>query len=298
MLQGILTQTLPEAPVGGSGERRYGALLTPKGKMISDVKILWIGPSEAEGLALDVAAGALEEVLDMFRRSLPPRFAKTDDGRGFGLLTLVGAQVRSVLEAWLGVDAPEGFLLHGGGPLEGGALVSLGLRQPGSWDVWVPEDRAPEVLGELKALGCTEVGEDTWDILRIEGGHPRFGVDMTDGTIPIEAGLEDVAFDHGKGCYTGQEVIVRIRHRGHVNRHLRFLQMGDWVPLSERVDLFDGDSPRPVGWVTSAVASPRYGETVGLGYVRREVEPPASLRLGTADGPEVVVQESPPLPTT
>ncbi|NNF26784.1 MAG: hypothetical protein HKN73_06175 [Gemmatimonadetes bacterium] len=293
MLQGILTQTIPPAPVDGSGERRYGALLTPKGKMVSDVKLLWMGPTEAEGLALDLSESGLESVLEVFRKSLPPRFAKIDDGRGFGLVTVVGDGARRVLGSWLGGDAPEGFLLHDGGPLQGGALVARGLRQPRSWDVWVPNDRVDDVVADLVGLGCSTVDEATWEVLRIEEGYPRFGEDMSDTTIPIEAGLEDVAFDHGKGCYTGQEVIIRIRHRGHVNRHLRFLLLGEWDPTAlgdERVELFHGDAVRPVGWVTSAVASPRFGQTVGLGYVRREVEPPASVRLGGADGSEVGVR--------
>ena len=298
MLQGILTQTIPPAPVGGAGEPRYGALLTPKGKMLSDVKILWMGPSETEGLALDLAASGLESVLEVFRKSLPPRFARTDGGRDFGLVTLAGPEVAGVLERWLDGEAPSGFLLHRGGPLEGGALVVRGLRQPESWDVWTSIERLDDVAGELEAMGCTRVDEDTWDVLRIEKGFPRFGVDMTDETIPIEAGLEDVAFDHGKGCYTGQEVIVRIRHRGHVNRHLRFLEMGAWPPGpvdGDSVPLFAGEGARPVGWVTSAVDSPRFGQTVGLGYVRREVEPPASVRIGAEDGPEIGVRAAPPL---
>ena len=297
MLQGILTQSVPEAPRDGVGESRYGALLTPKGKMISDVKILWLGNSEEEGLALDLSASGLEAVREVFRRSLPPRFAKADDGGQYGLVTVAGPKAGEALSGWLGAAAlPDGYRLHAGGPLSGGVLVARGLRQPSSWDLWVKAERVPEIVAELQALGVEPVGEEEWDVLRVEGGYPRFGVDMTDRTIPIEAGLEDVAFDHGKGCYTGQEVIVRIRHRGHVNRHLRFLRMGDWTAAGEGpdgVELYKAEDGKVVGSLTSAVMSPRFGETVGLGYVRREVEPPGAVRIGAPDGPEALVLEGP-----
>ena len=132
------------------------------------------------------------------------------------------------------------------------------------------------------------MGTEVWRTLRIEQGYPAFGVDMDDTTIPIEAGLGDRAFDHGKGCYTGQEVIVRLRDRGRVNWHLRRLRFGDALPLTGQ-ELFHPGVEKPRGRVTSAVRSPHLGEVVGLGYVRREVEPPAEL--GSGEGPPVSVEE-------
>jgi folate-binding protein YgfZ len=129
----------------------------------------------------------------------------------------------------------------------------------------------------LEEGGAEEAGADAWEVLRVEAGRPAYGPDMDDGTIPVEAGIHDRAIDYQKGCYTGQEVIVRIRDRGHVNRTLRLLHLGDVNPPSPGSDLFDPTSDRPeraVGWITSAVRSPRFEETVALGYVRREVEEP------------------------
>ena len=115
---------------------------------------------------------------------------------------------------------------------------------------------------------------------------------MDDGTIPVEAGLVDVAFDHDKGCYTGQEVIVRIRHRGRVNWHLRALRFGE-APVRPGAQLFEAEGTKVRGRVTSVAQSPRFGQTIGLGYVRREVEPPATLRLGSGEGAEVGVRKIP-----
>jgi folate-binding protein YgfZ len=95
---------------------------------------------------------------------------------------------------------------------------------------------------------------------------------MGEDTIPVEAGIHDRAIDYTKGCYTGQEVIVRIRDRGHVNRSLRQLMLGD-VPAPHRgAELYLPGGDKAVGYVTSAVQSPRFGQTVALGYVKRGTE--------------------------
>ena len=162
------------------------------------------------------------------------------------------------------------------------------IRQAPSWNVWVAADGASGVWERLQGLGAVPVGAGAWHTLRVESGFPEFGVDMDDGTIPIEAGLGDCAFDHGKGCYTGQEVIVRIRHRGRVNWHLRGLRFGD-APARPGMKLFEPGGTKARGRVTSVADSPRFGQVIGLGYVRREVKPPGVLRLGGGDGVEVGV---------
>jgi folate-binding protein YgfZ len=106
---------------------------------------------------------------------------------------------------------------------------------------------------------------------------------MDDGTIPIEAGIHDRAIDYEKGCYTGQEVIIRIRDRGHVNRHLRQLLLGDVPTPANGTELLSEDSDKVVGWITSAVLSPKFEQTVALAYVRRGVE---TVRL---DGKSIAV---------
>ena len=94
----------------------------------------------------------------------------------------------------------------------------------------------------------------------------------------------DRAVSFHKGCYTGQEVIVRIAHRGHVNRHLRGLLLGEAPAPAARAPLVNPQTGKEVGWTTSAAFSPRLGQTVAMGYVRREIEPGAEVRIGAADG--------------
>ena len=292
MLHGILTNRIPEPPgEAGAGEAVYGTMLTPKGRMVTDLTTLWLGAGEGEGLGLDVATSGHGAVLGHFTRFLPPRFASVDDlSEETGLVTLVGPCAERAVGDAFGTAPAEGYALLDGGPVDGGLLVARGLEQVPSWDVWAPMARMTECWRWAEDAGAGPVGWAVWDTLRIEAGLPAFGVDMDGTTIPVEAGLVDRAFDHDKGCYTGQEVIVRIRHRGRVNWHLRALRFGDAAPVAGQ-QLFEEGGRKVRGRVTSVAQSPRFGQAVGLGYVRREIEPPATLRLGSGSGPEVGVEE-------
>jgi folate-binding protein YgfZ len=123
------------------------------------------------------------------------------------------------------------------------------------------------------------ISAETLEILRVEAGLPKFGVDMDENTIPNEAGLENRAINYEKGCYIGQETIARIKTYGHVNRNLVQLRVeGADVPKRGE-KILAGD--RDVGQVTSAVRSVRLGKPVALGYVRREfAKPGTKLNLG------------------
>jgi len=117
---------------------------------------------------------------------------------------------------------------------------------------------------------------------RIEAGRPRFGVDMDDDTIPLEAGLEDTAISRTKGCYVGQEVIVRVIDRGHgrVTRRLVGLTFEPDADVpTAAAHIVSGD--RDVGRVTSVVWSPALSSPIALGYVHRDfVEPGTRVDVG------------------
>ena len=326
MLNGILTCRVPEPPVGGRGMVRgrgsreaeggvpepeprgglagdavFGTILTPKGRMVTDLVTLWLGAGGEEGLGLSVATCGVEAVLGHFNRFLPPRLARVEDlGDRTGLLTVLGAEAGDVVAEVFGAASAEGFVLLDGGPcgeLAGrgadGALVARAVEQVPSWDVWLPAAGMEAAWERLGQAGAVPVGQGVWDTLRVEAGYPAYGTDMDETTIPVEAGLVDRAFDHDKGCYTGQEVIVRIRHRGRVNWNLRALRFGE-AAARPGDQLFEAGGEKVRGRVTSVAQSPRFGQAIGLGYVRREVEPPGSLRLGSGSGPEVGVELAEP----
>ena len=109
--------------------------------------------------------------------------------------------------------------------------------------------------------------------LRIEAGRPSFGIDMDEETIPLEAGLLERAISTTKGCYVGQEIIIRILHRGggRVAKRLARLAFDPEVadPPARGTAIFDGE--REVGRITSAAMSPTTGHVIALGYVHRDV---------------------------
>ena len=141
------------------------------------------------------------------------------------------------------------------------------LGVPG-YCIYVPRAAAHTLRTALAQAGAIEGDPAVVDAVRIEAGYPLFGIDMTGETIPLEAGIEDRAISFTKGCYVGQEVIIRVLHRGHgrVARKLVQLQVEGEAP-SSHAKVFAGD--REIGFITSAAKSPRLGP-IALGYLHRD----------------------------
>jgi tRNA-modifying protein YgfZ len=163
------------------------------------------------------------------------------------------------------------------------------LAVPG-FDVYVAKADADAVRAQLLAAGAVAASAETYDTLRIEAARPRFGVDMTTETIPLEAGIEDRAISFTKGCYVGQEVIIRVMHRGHgrVARRLVSIALPSGNVPAQGDGIFVGD--RRVGEITSATESPRLGSALALGYVQRDFAAPGHTL--TINGSEARVYEA------
>ena len=129
------------------------------------------------------------------------------------------------------------------------------------------------------------VSEDAAEIVRVERGRPRYGLDMDDGTIPEEAALNDRAVSFTKGCYVGQETVARLHWKGKPNRHLRGLRLSE--PAGHGTELRLGE--KVVGHVGSAVVSPRFGP-IALAIVRREAGPGDTVAVGDGDATAVVAE--------
>jgi len=132
------------------------------------------------------------------------------------------------------------------------------------------------------------IGWNALESLRIEAGIPRYGTELTDAVIPLEAELE-YAIDFEKGCYIGQEIVARMKYRGHPNRLLRGIEIDgnpasqDDCKLQPNAPVFNGD--KEVGWVTSSTFAPTLAKEIALGYVRIAVtEPGSRVQIETSDG--------------
>jgi folate-binding protein YgfZ len=251
------------------GSGCYAALLTHKGKMVADMRILrgedfiWV---DAEPQALP----ALVRNASMY--SIGRDVSHEDATASHAILSLIGPDARRPLE--VAPPAEEHAFVQG----EHGLYVATDLGV----DVICP---TADAAAAREALGVEEVGEEAAECLRIESGRPRFLHDVGTDTIPQEAGLNDRAVSFTKGCYVGQETVARLHYKGKPNRHLRGLRLSE--PLSGGEEIRLGE--RVVGEVGSAAVSPRFGP-IALALVRREAEPGVTVEVGAASVPAQVTE--------
>ena len=259
------------APGGGC----YAAFLTHKGKMLGDLRILETG----DELLLDTERVSLQPLFDMIRRfsighdvQLHKRTLET------ALFSLVGPRAGEIVPV---VPAPE----HAHVVVEvGGAQVRIVDTDDGV-DVLCAAGDAEAVRAALVAAGATAVSEEAAEVVRVERGRPRYGIDMDDGTIPQEAALNDRAVSFTKGCYVGQETVARLHWKGKPNRHLRGLRLSAAAETGDELRLGE----KAVGRIGSAVVSPAHGP-IALAIVRREASPGDTLAVGDGGVTAVVVE--------
>jgi tRNA-modifying protein YgfZ len=159
---------------------------------------------------------------------------------------------------------------------EHGRIVSVRRFAEPGWDIW--RDAAlHDALWQQLSSAFGFVDSAAADVMRIEQGIPRWGSELTEEIIPIEADLEQRTVDYEKGCYIGQEVISRMKMSGQTNKRLCGLTSLDDVPVQPGVKLAAPSAAgREVGWITSATRSERIGKEIALGYVKRGFNTPGT----------------------
>jgi folate-binding protein YgfZ len=287
-LHGQVTNEVKNLPEGSGS---YAALITAKGKMQSDLNIYRL-PEELlldfePGLAATVSARLEKYVIadDVQLVNVAPMY---------GLLSVQGPSSAEVVVQSLKLVSPlpSGPLRFSKIPDPNFGEIYL-VNNPrlgrNGFDLFAPAPvmaaAAEKLLAAVTAAGGRACGWQALEVARIEAGIPRFGADMDESNIPLEAGLEQRAVSFNKGCYIGQEVISRIHTHGQVAKALRGLRLETSLKdLPKKGDelLHDG---KAVGYVTSATTSPKLQLTIVLGYVRKEVnQPGSSLELATSAG--------------
>jgi folate-binding protein YgfZ len=255
-LQGLLTNDVLALPLDGVCDAAY---LTPQGRMITDLRVF--------------------NLRDRAMLDVPASLAESLQVRLDGLLFSEEAQIAN--------RSAELQIIEVHGPQAAAMVDGLGMTRDDAFDVpgftaFSPVADAAGVIQTLTTRGAVETTLETLDILRLEAGRPAFLVDMDEHTIPLEAGLEQRAISFSKGCYVGQEVIVRVTHRGggRVARKLVGLRLSKGtIPAGGEPISSDG---REVGRLTSAVWSPALESGIALGYVHRDFTAPGTiLNVGT-----------------
>ena len=244
-LNGQITNDLRKATAGSTIQ---ASILSAKGKLSAHVFV-----------AADGEAAFLLDADEQQRESLPARLDRyiiadaveiEDVTEQFSLFRVVGAPV------------PEGVAAAK-------ATAANRLGTDGT-DVWVDQTQTDQVRRELGGSGAVFLDAGAAEVLRIEMGIPRWGCELTEDIIPVEANLEEAAIDYGKGCYIGQEVISRMKISGQTNKRLRGLISMTELPLVPGNRLWSrGEPGKDAGWIASATHSARLGKEIALGYVKR-----------------------------
>ena len=280
-LQGLLTNDIVALK---PGEGCYSAYLTAQGRMIADLYVYELGDVILLTVSGDVKATVLTR-LDQFIFSEDVALGDVTDT--FAQYAVIGPGAAAVVAGILddvSVDALSALPEHGNlrATAAGHPVIVVRVTDTGEpgFDLFVERAQGDAVFGRLQAAGAATLDAGTADAVRIESGVPVFHRDMDEETIPLEAGIEGRAISLTKGCYVGQEVIIRVLHRGHgrVARRLVGLQItGDAVPAAAAV-IRSGD--REIGHVTSATTSPALGRVIALAYVQRDfVEPGTAVAV-------------------
>ena len=252
--------------------------------MITDLSVYELGDS----ILLTLEQSVKDAVSAKLSRLVFTEDVQVSDVTGrFAQIAIVGPEAgRAVASLLSGISADElaGLQEHdnrhatfGGHPV---IVARVGDTGELGFELYVDREDADGLRSAFAAVGVSPVAEQTMEALRIEAGVPRFGRDMDEETIPLEAGIESRALSFTKGCYVGQEVIVRVMHRGHgrVARKLVGLTLGgEEASAPGAIVRRDGVD---VGRVTSSTMSPALGRPIALAYVHRDsVEPGTEVEV-------------------
>ena len=266
-LQGLLTNDIAALT---SGTGCYSAYLTAQGRMIADMRVFELG----DDMLVDLESGVLETVRSRWEQFIFSEDVKIEPlTQSTAEIGVYGPGAAAVIaSAFAGA---EGMPMLGSRrwDFQGAPAVVIRSDDIGvdGFDVVAPVDRKSALVDLLIASGASVVSDDAAEICRVEAGRPRFRVDMDEDTIPLEAGIEDRAISLTKGCYVGQEIIIRVLHRGHgrVARKLVGFVFEAAAPTPARGGkVLSAD--REIGMITSAVESPAVGRAIALGYVHRD----------------------------
>lgn len=267
------------APGGGV----YAAYLTPQGRMICDMALY----RQPDAWLADVPAAAAASLSAKLDAAIFTEDVRVEDGSGqLAIVTLVGADAARILGAAAGLERSQIESLPLRGILTASEITAARTDATAlpSFDLLLPRGAAADVTARLAQAGAAAMSDALGEALRVEAGRPSFGVDMDTDTIPLEAGLLDRAISTTKGCYVGQEIIIRVLHRGggRVARRLMKLESSEAGAAIEPGAVIVAGG-KDVGAVTSAARSPVRDRAIALGYVQRDA--------AEAGGPVVVRQD-------
>jgi len=273
-LQGMLSN---DVRVLQMFDGQQATILTQQGKVIADLRVL----CALNSLYLDFWENLKDRIIEHLNRYLVADEVEINDPNDeWKMLSLQGPRSRKILDELLAnTELPAHPNQHAMVQFDNAPIcvVRADHSGAGGFDLIVQNAQLPAVAQRLEQLGASWVGARAQNILRIEAGMPRYGVDFSEDTLLLEVGLDN-SYSYTKGCYLGQEVVERIRSRGHVNRKLCGLLLDGNTPANAGDAILAGDNE--IGKITSSVASFALNRPIALGYVHKDFwSPETSLSV-------------------
>jgi folate-binding protein YgfZ len=281
-LQGMLSNDLLALkPFAG----HYSTVLNQQGKVLADVRVL----CAMNSLYLDFWESLKDKIVTHLSRYLVADEVEiADRSEAHAILSLQGPQAEALLLRLAGqAELPRLIAHHVMIDVDGASICVVRASHTGEagFDLIMPKTQLINIAHRLtdtgKQFSAAWIGQEALDTLRIEAGIPRYGTDFGEDNLLLETGLDDhVSFT--KGCYLGQEIVERVRSRGHVNKRLSGMLIDGAIPARHGDPIRVGE--KPVGMITSSVYSPTLKRAIALGYIHRDYwEPgtPATVASGT-----------------
>ena len=261
-LDGMITNDVKTLPDDGWFTAAFPTVL---GRLVAVVRVLHTDKSflfDSE----EVTAAKVVQLLSRFTAA--GDFKVTELTNDFALLSIQGRDAAAIVRDAINVDVvdlPRGrvsILEWRGHQIR---IIRATHTGEDGFDLFVPAESAGEIWTALSSAGAVPVGQDAFDVLRIEAGIPRHGIDMDETNVVLETGLDE-AVSFTKGCYIGQEIIARIHWRGHIAKRLSGLIIENGTVQSG--DKLLAEDGKEIGRITSAVSSPQLGRNVALAFVK------------------------------
>lgn len=279
-----------------TGQGTYAMILTHRGKIIADMNISVL----EDAISIDTAPETTDILFNELDKYIIADDVELSDATAeTGAIAVHGPKSTDLVQSVLGIDELAALPERHNRFREADTLLKhpiVCVRTDSTGEIGWTLYTSAETLVSLWKVLTTEgerfnaepIGWNALESLRIEAGVPKYGTELTDSVIPLEAELEH-AIDFEKGCYIGQEIVARMKYRGHPNRLLRGIEIDtgstsqEHCILRQDARIFNAD--KEVGWVTSATFAPTLGKSIALGYVRTQfTEAGSRVQIETSDG--------------
>lgn len=259
-----------------------------QGRLVAFARVLKLGQQR---FLFDTEAATHAAVLKNLQRfTLAGDFRVTDRTREVSHFSVQGAASDDIIRLTFGEDAANVArhrvltLNVNDAPLH---IIRATHTAEDGFDIIISTVRAAALYDELLANGARPVGLQAFETLRIEAGIPRYGVDLTEQNVVLEAGLDE-AVSYTKGCYIGQEIIARIHWRGHAAKQLVGVEFESEEPVAAGTTLIAASDGKEAGRITSATLSPALKRTIAIAMLRYAYLAPETevqIVTGKADAP-------------